>query len=475
MDPKVKEAFIGPVCLHSLNHAFDKLNNPRKTLFRIHNLIGELTSQLDEMLGVMASEDEDIIEDGEGRRGTGEEALSGIKLYKGETLVELTERWKFIHKKLYNNKKETFDLTRIPDIHDNVRFDMLHNRHLGLTSTLQKLYQLAKLMADCVVPQEYGTSIENKRSIGSKMCHNLLDKIKNDLIIARTDNQTDMRYMINMDYSADLPINTLGRRIRTRLYFTSESHLHTLLNVLRFPDSSPGSSLSPLSQQGKFLIADAPELCYLTQVTIRLFEDTKKDMNDSTRFRIEIMFSPGATATPIHMAEMKRDMDTSRFDTDSLSVISKDNLTCQEIENYFDECIRKGKKVEDKLSQTQASDTAPSAPPEKTKNAHSPKQFPHKGKPEDTSCDTGKGNYNKSYSICRSPTLQRNVSHLLNDEEDNTNDQHILNKHKVEKFSGLLARRYFMKGFGIMLGLGCLLIAKRVRDDFSTLRIWTKR
>lgn len=55
---------------------------------------------------------------------------------------------------------------------------MLHNPHLGLTSTLEALYEPAKLMADCVVPQEYGTTIAEKRSIGSKMCGALLEKIK---------------------------------------------------------------------------------------------------------------------------------------------------------------------------------------------------------------------------------------------------------------------------------------------------------
>jgi inositol hexakisphosphate/diphosphoinositol-pentakisphosphate kinase len=58
------------------------------------------------------------------------------------------------------------------------RFDMLHNPHLGLSRTLGKLYKLAKLMADCVVPQEYGTTVEEKKSIGCKMCSTLLDKIK---------------------------------------------------------------------------------------------------------------------------------------------------------------------------------------------------------------------------------------------------------------------------------------------------------
>ena len=128
-------------------------------------------------------------------------------------------------------------------------------------------------MADCVVPQEYGTTETEKRSVGVKICRSLLEKIRFDLNIARTDNKADMRYMINMDYSADLPINTMGRRIRTRLYFTSESHLHTLLNVLRFVPSETECTL--LSPHGLDFVNNTRELCYLTQIIIRLFEDTQ--------------------------------------------------------------------------------------------------------------------------------------------------------------------------------------------------------
>ena len=111
-----------------------------------------------------------------------------------------------------------------------------------------------------------------------------------------------MRYLINMDYSSDLPINSMGRRVRSRLYFTSESHLHTLLNVLRFPSSKDSSVPSPLSKLGQEILANASELCYLTQVVIRLFEDTQKLSDDPKRFRVEIWFSPGATATPLHVS-----------------------------------------------------------------------------------------------------------------------------------------------------------------------------
>jgi hypothetical protein len=196
-------------------------------------------------------------------------------------------------------------------------------------------------MADCVVPQEYGTTIAEKRSVGVKICSSLLYKIKDDLHIARTDNKADMRYMINMDYSADLPINTMGRRIRTRLYFTSESHLHTMLNVLRFAGHDGAWPL--LSQDGIAVLNNAGELCYLTQIVIRLFEDTNRAMEDPRRFRVEILFSPGATATPLHMDETNRNADSSRLDTAPLLVVGRDGLTCQEVEDFFESAILEGK------------------------------------------------------------------------------------------------------------------------------------
>ena len=169
-----------------------------------------------------------------------------------------------------------------------------------------------------------------------------------DLTIARTDNQVDMRYLINMDYSADLPINSMGRRVRSRLYFTSESHLHSLLNVLRFPSIVP----SPLSWQGQQILQDASELCYLTQVVIRLFEDTQKPNDDPKRFRVEILFSPGATATPTHMNHLQREQDAKRFDTEKLQKISIDGLTCAQVEEYFEEAIKEGRTEDDDDTET---------------------------------------------------------------------------------------------------------------------------
>lgn len=154
--------------------------------------------------------------------------------------------------------------------------------------------------------------------------------------------------MINMDYSADLPINTMGRRVRTRLYFTSESHLHTVLNTIQF--AKPDGCTLLLSEEGIDILNNTPELCYLTQIVMRVFEDSRPEMaNDPRRFRVEILFSPGATATPFHMSEMDRDNDASRFDTAPLQMIGRDGLTCLEVENFLEMVMMEGEMMEEEV------------------------------------------------------------------------------------------------------------------------------
>jgi len=40
-------------------------------------------------------------------------------------MLELTERWRILYLKMYDEETGLFDLSRVPDIHDNVRFGKL--------------------------------------------------------------------------------------------------------------------------------------------------------------------------------------------------------------------------------------------------------------------------------------------------------------------------------------------------------------
>ena len=118
-----------------------------------------------------------------------------------------------------------------------------------------------------------------------------------------------------------------------------------------------GLTVSPFfldinSEQGVNILNDTAELCYLTQILLRLFEDNRRELDDPRRFRVEILFSPGAEATPLHMHEQDRDSDPSRFDTAPLQMIGRDGLTCQELEDFFHAAIMEGDADEDEADKT---------------------------------------------------------------------------------------------------------------------------
>lgn len=54
-----------------------------------------------------------------------------------------------------------------------------------------------------------------------------------------------------------------------------------------------GGLASCFTEEARRVIESTPELCYLTHVVLRMFEDLDKHEDDPTRFRIEILFSPG--------------------------------------------------------------------------------------------------------------------------------------------------------------------------------------
>lgn len=176
------------------------------------------------------------------------------------------------------------------DIYDCIKYDLQHNQHTLQYDQAEELYIYAKYLADIVIPQEYGLTIQEKLTIGQGICTPLLKKIKADLQrnIEEVGNESVNR--LNPRYSHG--VSSPGRHVRTRLYFTSESHVHSLLTVLRF-----GGLLDVLNDEqwsrAMQYISMVSELNYMSQIVIMLYEDPTKDPTTEERFHVELHFSPG--------------------------------------------------------------------------------------------------------------------------------------------------------------------------------------
>ena len=78
-------------------------------------------------------------------------------LYHGETWELMARRWMKLERD-FLGKSGVFDISKVPDIYDCVKYDLQHNRQVLISGHAEELYTYAKNMADVVIPQEYGTA-----------------------------------------------------------------------------------------------------------------------------------------------------------------------------------------------------------------------------------------------------------------------------------------------------------------------------
>jgi inositol hexakisphosphate/diphosphoinositol-pentakisphosphate kinase len=328
-------------CPASIRQAINQIREPLKCLMRMHVLIGQLCAQLHRIVEMevipiadepkTGDDSKDInIESRSVERSASEDLTK--KLYLGETYALMLDRWEKLNKDFFNQKEKRFDLSKVPDVYDMIRYDILHNSNAELEG-MRELYEGIRAFENTLVPQEYGANKAEKKLIGSKVCGALLEKIKYDLKVSRSDTTHDMRYMLDHSHAEDLEINSLGRVVRTRLYFTSESHMHTLLNVLRHVKvkKENGKEIRAISSEGLKIIEDVPELSYLTQIVIRLFEDRE----DHTKFRCEISFSPGSTT----------DIFTDKSPTVAPYKTINGNISCDDLIACLTQAVVIGKEL----------------------------------------------------------------------------------------------------------------------------------
>uniref|UniRef100_A0A2K6FGS7 Inositol hexakisphosphate and diphosphoinositol-pentakisphosphate kinase n=1 Tax=Propithecus coquereli TaxID=379532 RepID=A0A2K6FGS7_PROCO len=250
----------------SLVKSMHLIKNPVKTCDKVYSLIQSLTSQI--------------------RHRMEDPKSSDIQLYHSETLELMLRRWSKLEKD-FKTKNGRYDISKIPDIYDCIKYDVQHNGSLKLENTME-LYRLSKALADIVIPQEYGITKAEKLEIAKGYCTPLVRKIRSDLQRTQDDDTVNKLHPV---YSRG--VLSPERHVRTRLYFTSESHVHSLLSILRYGALCNESKDEQWKRAMDYLNV-VNELNYMTQIVIMLYEDPNKDLSSEERFHVELHFSPGA-------------------------------------------------------------------------------------------------------------------------------------------------------------------------------------
>ena len=79
-------------------------------------------------------------------------SFPNANLYAGETWDLLERRWSKLDKDLLS-KDGFFNISKLPDIYDTIKYDLLHNQPTMKSQVSEELYAYAKSMADIVIPQ----------------------------------------------------------------------------------------------------------------------------------------------------------------------------------------------------------------------------------------------------------------------------------------------------------------------------------
>ncbi|XP_063650952.1 inositol hexakisphosphate and diphosphoinositol-pentakisphosphate kinase 1 isoform X6 [Pan troglodytes] len=123
---------LAPTRSTSLLNSMTIIQNPVKVCDQVFALIENLTHQIRERMQDPRSVD--------------------LQLYHSETLELMLQRWSKLERD-FRQKSGRYDISKIPDIYDCVKYDVQHNGSLGLQGTAE-LLRLSKALADVVIPQE---------------------------------------------------------------------------------------------------------------------------------------------------------------------------------------------------------------------------------------------------------------------------------------------------------------------------------
>ncbi|EKM59188.1 uncharacterized protein PHACADRAFT_249460 [Phanerochaete carnosa HHB-10118-sp] len=191
------------------------------------------------------------------------------------------ERWEKLFEDFCDVKQEKFDPSRVSELYDTIKYCALHHRTFLFAifnetgdappdggqqpqdRRLHELYARAKALFDLVAPQEYGIEPEEKEEIGVLTSLPLLRNVVGDLERARNNEESSLT-----------------------LYFTKESHIHTLVNLVLL------SGVPIVNRR-------IPELDYCSHITFELYERNHGRGKSDKEYSIRLSISEGAHSSNV--------------------------------------------------------------------------------------------------------------------------------------------------------------------------------
>ncbi|KAG6854798.1 hypothetical protein C0991_001225 [Blastosporella zonata] len=189
------------------------------------------------------------------------------------------ERWEKLFEDFCDVEQKKFDPSRVSELYDTIKYCALHHRtflfaifdehtrndsvHPPHDRKLHELYGRAKALFDLVAPQEYGIEPDEKEEIGVLTSLPLLRNVVQDLEAARNNGESSLT-----------------------LYFTKESHIHTLVNLVL---------LSGLPIANRRI----PELDYCSHITFELYERNHGRGKSDKEYSIRLSLSEGAHSSNV--------------------------------------------------------------------------------------------------------------------------------------------------------------------------------
>jgi len=243
-----------------------------------------------------------------------------------ENLEFLYLRWRKMEEDFYDKKRDKFDISKLPDIYDCSLYDTLHNQPLDL-KCLPRLHEMAHALASFMVPLEYGITKESKSAIGISITRTLVRKLVGDLH-KEVDDTDGAKYQLDQNAVNKSDVRNLDRRVHTRLYFTSESHIISLLNVVRWGHVRSGAEedgseplISP-EAASLFDAISADGMAFMTHLILTVHESPDYDGDSVDRFRVRILFSPGANTRELNVI-------------DAVPLTPPDGLALSKVDRFF--------------------------------------------------------------------------------------------------------------------------------------------